>query len=110
MALVEHVYLGHDNSIDLLLTEDGVAIDTSGITSAVLTVGSTKYTSTNQAADQVKWQGVGYATGEVRLFLGDQSLSPRTYTATLVIYTATATSGIVWGELDIVVHAEVGGS
>ena len=110
MALTEHVYLGHDNSIDLLLTADDVAIDTSGITSATLTVGSTKYTSTNDPTHQIKWQGAGYAPGEIRIFLGDQSLKPRTYNAWLVIYTATATNGIAWGELDIVVHAEVEGS
>ena len=105
---VEVVYLGHDNSIDLLLKADGTAYDLSSITSATITIGTTTLTSTNASNGTIRWNKSGYDTGEIRLFLGDQSLTAGTYRrAYLVLYDAENTNGIVWGNIRITIKAEV---
>jgi hypothetical protein len=105
---VEFVYLSHDNSIDLLLKADGVAYDLSDATTATLTLGGVTITSTNLSNSPIRWNKVGYDTGEIRLFLGDQSINVGTYQkAYLVIYDPNNTNGIVWGDIRITVKAEV---
>lgn len=107
--MIEYAYLGHDNSIDLLLKADGTAYDLTNITQMTLTLGSdTSITSDNGAADPIRWNKSGYDTGEVRLFLGDQSITAGTYRrAYLVVYDNDNPDGIVWGYIRITVKAEV---
>lgn len=106
-TLVERAYLGRDNSIDLLLKADDVAVDLSSVTRMVLVVDSTTIiSSTNQAADPILWNQVGYETGECRLFLKDQTLTTGRNTAQLVVYDPTNTDGVVWGSVVLLVHAE----
>lgn len=105
--VIETAYLGRDNSIDLLLKADGVAVDLSSVTRMVLVVaGSTLVSSTNVDGDPILWSKSGYDTGEVRLFLKDESLSTGRNTAQLVVFDPTNTDGIVWGSFVIVVNAE----
>lgn len=107
---VETVYLGHDNSIDMILKADGVAQSLAAVTSMTLTFGTLKITSTNQVNDVIKWNQGGYATGEVRFFLGAQNIPPGLYTAPLVVYDASNDDGIVWTRIRISVIAEVEGT
>lgn len=104
---LETVYLGHDNSIDVLLKADGVAQDLSGVTKMTLTFGTKKVESTNQTNDPILWNKGGYQTGEVRFFLGGVSITPKTYHAPLIVYDVDNDDGIVWGYFDVVVVAEV---
>ncbi len=106
----EIVYLNHDNSIDLILKADGTAVSLSSVTSMTLTFGTKKISSTNQAAEPILWAKSGYATGEVHLVLGGQTIAAGNYDAPLVVYDPTNTDGIVWGEVKITVEAEVEGT
>jgi len=107
MGLNEYVWLGHDNTVNLILKEDGSAVDTSGLTKITVTLDEITFKSTNQASDLIRWNQGGYDTGEIRLALGDQNLSVGRHKATIVVYDATNTDGIVWGSLTIRVQADV---
>lgn len=108
-AATEIVYLGHDNSIDLLLKADGTAQDLSAVTAATITIGEVTVTSDNGDTDPIRWAKSGYATGEIRLYLGSENLvaAIEPYTAYLVIYDADNPNGIVWGYVLIRVAADV---
>jgi len=56
----EIVYLGHDNSIDLVLKADGTARDLSNVTKITATFDSTKIESTDKAAGAIRWAQDGY--------------------------------------------------
>lgn len=66
----EVVYLGHDNSIDRILKSDGVAVALTSVTRMTLTMETKLVDSDNGATDPIRWSKEGYATGEVRFFLG----------------------------------------
>jgi hypothetical protein len=109
----EYVFLGHDNSIDVILksrrAEDDlpVAQDLAAVNKITLTVGDVLVSSTNQANDPIRWLQTGYDTGEVHISLGAQSLTPDTYRAPLVVYDTDHPEGIVWGFIPVEVLAEV---
>lgn len=106
----EIVYLGHDNSNEVILKQDGVAISLSGITKMTLTFGTKLISSVNAADAPIRWNKDGYGTGEVRFFLGGQTITAGDYhSVPLVVYDASYTNGLVWGLLDFSVNAEVEG-
>ena len=107
MLPFETVYLGHDNESQVILKLAGVAQDISTITRMTLSFGSALVRSTNQDSDPIKWDKNGYETGEVRIKLGEQSISPGKYNAPLIVYDETNTNGIVWGTIRFIVIAEV---
>ena len=109
----EVIYLGHDNSIDLVLKNNNTAIDLSGMNRMTLTFGSVALDSTNSSTQIMTWNKVGYATGELRIKMATVSASrvtPGSYKAILTLYDATETNGIVWGEIPIIVKDEVEGT
>ena len=103
----EIVYLGHDNTIDLILKADGVAQDLSSVTKITATFESTTIESTDHAAGVVLWNNDGYDTGEIRLDLGDQSIDPGGYDVPIVTYDPSNANGVVWGKIHIAVRVEV---
>jgi hypothetical protein len=104
---IEVVYLGHDNSIDIILKADGTAVDLSGVTQMTLTVGDVLVSSTNQAADPILWNQAGYATGEVHLILGAEAIEATDKTrCPLVVYDAAHTEGIMWGYVPLRIIAD----
>lgn len=104
----EIVYLGHDNSIDLILKADGTAVDLSSVTQMTVTLGGTTITSAGGDTDPIRWAKSGYDTGEVRLYLGGQTIPAGSYRAVLVVYDSVNLNGIVWGErIPIAVEEEV---
>lgn len=103
----EKVYLGHDNSIILILKADEVAADLRGITKMTLTFGATLIESENLDADPIKWARADYETGETRLYLGDEDIDSGAYQSALIVYDAANPEGIVWGFIPISVMAEV---
>lgn len=103
----EIVYLTHNNTIDLLLKSDGVAQNLSSVTKITATFGSTTITSTNKTTGAIKWDNAGYATGEIRLALGGETITAGDYYVPIVVYDPTYTSGVVWGYISIQVKDDV---
>lgn len=97
----EIVYLGHDNTIDLVAKSDGTAQDLSDVTKITVTFGDTTISSIDKASGVITWDQTGYDTGEFRMDLGDQAISAGKYKVPVVIYDAENTNGIVWGFINI---------
>jgi len=113
---MEVVYVTRDNRVDLRLKadyNDGNGMDYVDLAAATrmdIIVGSITVTSTNTANDVIRWAQVGYATGEVRMWLGQYTylvgttptyLPTGRYDAPLIVYDPTNTHGIVWGHVPI---------
>jgi hypothetical protein len=106
--LTEIVYLSHDNTIDLILKADGVAVNLSSVTKMTVTFEGVTLTSTNKSTDPILWNQVGYELGEVRLVLGGTTIVANSYrNVYLVVYDPIYPDGIVWGSLYIKVLPEV---
>ncbi len=103
----ESVYLGHDNSIDVILKSNGVAVSLSSVTRMTLTLGAKLIDSDNGDADPIRWIKPAYATGEVRLFLGAETITEGNYQGVLIVYDPTNPSGIFWARIPMAVIAEV---
>jgi len=97
----EIIYLGRSNTIDLLLKADGVAVDLTDVTAISLTVNGDKFESTNKAAGFITWDQVGYATGEIRIALGAQTITPGTFDAPLIVTDPTNPTGLDWGDVSV---------
>lgn len=95
----ETIWLAHDNTVDLQLQKDGVALtddEMDAITKITASLGSILIESTNQAADPIRWRQAGYDTGEIRLSFGAESIPAREYRMRLVVYDTANTGGVVW--------------
>jgi hypothetical protein len=103
---LETVYLDHDNYLNLILKADGAAVDLVGVTRMTLSVGKDVVDSDNGGSDPIQWAKLGYATGEIRLFLGAEDLTPGDYLAPLIVYDPTNTDGVVWGNILLSVEAD----
>lgn len=109
----EYVFLGHANSIDLILkskrVEDDLPVpqDLAAVNKITLTVGTVLVSSTNQEGDPIRWVQAGYETGEVHISLGALALAPGTYRVPLVVYDTENPEGIVWGYIPVEVVEEV---
>ena len=103
--LLEYVYNGKDNTIDVLLKEGGDAVDLSAVTRMVLKdLGGEWTIDYDTAPSAFDWDtGV---TGKVIIALGDQSITAGKYWVRLIVYDAVNTNGIVWGneEDEFVIH------
>lgn len=96
---VEIVYLGADNVIDLVLLEDCIAVDLSGVTKMTLDFDGTKIDS-GTSPEAFDWSA---GDGKLSLALGAESIVTAIYDAELVVYDAENTNGIVWGSFKVVV-------
>ena len=94
--IMEVVYLGRDNTIDLKLLADGVAVDLAPVTRMVLMIETTVIDSTTTPS-AFDWDtGV---TGKIILFLGNtDGLPPGKYKSTLIVYDASNPNGLVWSQ------------
>ena len=103
--ITEHVYLGHDNTIDLLLTADGAAVDLSAVTRMTLELDAETIIDSDpeESPDAFDWD-TG-TTGKLVLALGGETIEAGTYRTTLTVYDPTNADGIVWGQFNLVVHA-----
>ena len=103
--MIEIGYIGRENTIDLLLQSNGSAVDLSGTTSISLKLGTHLITSTNTTAS-ISWGGA-YATGEVRLHLGNLStLTAGIYDASLSAADASTPLGVVWSNIGIQIKSD----
>ncbi len=117
----EVTYLGHDNTIALALWKDndsGVMTlltddEMDEITEITASFGSTKVSTlvANKAAGPIRWRQSGYATGEIRLLLGDQSITVDLYPdVPIIVYTAADDKGVIYARVPISVKADPEGS
>lgn len=101
MALTneELIWLGHPNSIDLVLYSDSSVVDLAAVNEMRLSFKNSTViiTSTDNAAGLIRWAGSTWETGEMRIVAGGSSvLVPGRYTATLVVFDPSNTAGVVW--------------
>lgn len=95
----ELLYSSHDNTVNLILYSNSSAYDLSATTRAALAIRNTTIvlSSTDSSSGVIKWTGAGFATGEVRISMSTQ-LTPGRYSASLIVYAPTFSSGIVWDD------------
>ena len=92
--MTEYVYLGHDNTVDLLLKVDGVVADIVSSTRMTVEFGSTVIDS-DVSASAFDWDD---GSGMLYLTMGDESIPPGTYNAVLTVYDSVNTDGVVWNK------------
>lgn len=98
------IYPGFDNEIRKLLKIDGAAYgDLSNVIrmELALTTGQV-ISSDNGSTDPIQWSQSGYATGEIRVFLGliNPVLSQGSYRGYLSIYSPLYPDGYIWGAVN----------
>ena len=107
----EVVFLGRDNYIGQILNQNGIPFpNLSGVTQINLELGGTTIPSTGPASGPIQWNQPGFATGEVRLFLGMQAgliASDTPMTAYIVTYDLTHPDGLVWGSFQILIQSGI---
>jgi uncharacterized phiE125 gp8 family phage protein len=100
---IERIYLSRGNLINVTLEADGVASDISAASRMTLQIGSTTLDSATTPT-VFDWTTSG-ASGILILDLGAQSIAAGDYDATLTIYDATYTTGLIWGDIPLTVEA-----
>ena len=103
------IYIGHDNAIERVLTEDGAPVQLDSITRVVLTINGVDYDSDELGSDVMWWTDTKESdyfeetVDVLKIKLGGQAgLVAGVYSGCrLVIYDADNTAGVVW-ENDIV--------
>lgn len=108
----EKLYLGRDNTVDLILKADDVAVDLSTVTAIHAVFNSVEIISTDASGGLIKWAGGGFDTGEVRLdCANDASLILQgggTWDVAIVTIDPTNTDGVDWGSVRIEVIEQRG--
>ena len=100
----EMVYLGHDNTIYLVLKEDGVAQSLAAVSRIDLNIDDGEYEfSSADSSDGSSFDWDFSVTGGVLISLGQTEIEAGTYRARLVVYDPTNAKGIVWGDFDLMV-------
>ena len=98
----EVVYLGRDNTIDLLLKADGVLQDLSGVTHAALVFSGVTVSSVARTG-WFDW--TSGTTGQLILKLGGTTISKGFYQAELIVYDSGNTKGVCWGKVPILIQS-----
>jgi hypothetical protein len=98
VLLEEIIYNNRDNSIALALSADGSTINHASVTRCQVLVGATLIDSqvTPALFDLT-------AADRLTFKLGAAGLTVGRYTASLIVYDATHTNGIVWGQFVAIV-------
>lgn len=100
-TLEETVYNGRDNTIDLVLKQDGTALNHTTLTRLALELRGGSLLADSDASPAA----FDFTNADkVVLKLGGLGLPTGRHTVTLVAYDATNTSGIEWAELTVVVR------
>jgi hypothetical protein len=105
---VEYIRTSRDNTIDLLLSDDGAAINLSAVNKIMISfdesTGMRNIESTDKVSGDIRWAQDGYQTGEIRFFLGTLStaIEDGRYDAPIVIYDpSTMDDGVYMGTVEI---------
>ena len=91
--IIEDVYNGRDNTIDLLLTEDGVSITHGDITRVVVALNDDDDTEIDSDVDGGAFD---WANDKLILALGGLGITAGSYNADIFIYTSGNPNGIQW--------------
>ena len=70
----EIVYLGHDNTIDLLLKADDEAQDLSLATRITATFNDGTFIDSDDSSAPITWAESAYDTGEIRIDVGGKNI------------------------------------
>lgn len=102
-GVVEFAYNGRDNTIDLLLTADGVAVDLAAVTRMIIEDcgGSFAIDENDDASVFDRDTGV---TGKVIIALGAQAIDAGRYQVRLIVYDPINDDGIVWDDDGFTLH------
>jgi len=113
--ITEIVYLGRDNTIDLVLVADGDVPSLASVTRMTLELedgsvidslqdhGVFDWDQTISAAEAQKVTGAEAGDSKLVISLGQQTLAAGDHYAELVIYDADHEHGITWGTIKLVV-------
>ena len=91
--IIEDVYNGRDNTIDLLLTEDGVSITHGDITRVVVALNDDDDTEIDSSTSPSAFD---WANDKLILSLGGESIPAGSYNADIFVYTSGNPNGIQW--------------
>ena len=110
---MEYVYLGRDNTIDLLLMKKHpvddtawVPVDLSVAIKITASFGDDLVSSVDPATGVITWDQPGYDVGEIRLALGEEALTAGTYQVPIIVYDVSNDDGIQWKKVDMKVVAD----
>lgn len=99
MLELERVWIGRDNTVDLILKQNGTAVDLGGVNRMDLVLGAVTISSTSASTGIITWAQAGYATGEARIAVGHATaVNAGRFEGTLIVYDFASTMGIVWGD------------
>jgi len=93
MSLKAIIYNGHDNTFTVEFQDNGVAVDLSGMTKAQINVAGKSFNSIDTAA---LFDLTDVASGLITFKLAAQGISEAEYNATIILFDAINTNGIVW--------------
>jgi hypothetical protein len=93
----EDVFLGRDNTFDVVVKKDGIEFDLSDVTSVTLKIGSVTIDS-SVSTDAFDWTS---GSGVLICKLGGEALNIGSYNAILCIFDATNTNGIYVGSFKV---------
>lgn len=103
MAIRETVYNGYDNSIDLILKEDGAAYTGLSAVTRMKCVDKDGDWTIDSAVDATAFDwATEEETGKVLLKFGLQSIAAGSYIGKLIVYDADHTNGIFWDYIGLV--------
>ena len=101
MAEVDTVWNGHDNAVELVLTEEGSAIDHRNITRLqVMQVGD-DLTLTVLADSNIDTDAFTFTAGGLTMALGNLGIASGAYPYYLNVFGVDAPHGIIWEPLRI---------
>lgn len=102
----EIIYLGqYENTLDFRLDSDGTALNLQEVTEISANIAGVDVVSANGANDLIRWNGVGFVTGEIRCRLGPAvGLMQGKFPCYFIVVDPTNPGGVVFGPvtLDIV--------
>ncbi len=108
----EKRYLDRENTVDLILLADGVAVDLAAVTSIKAVFNTVEIISTDKGAGLIKWDQGGWDTGEIRLdCAADSDLVSQgdgTWDVPIVVIDPSNPTGIDWGSVRIEVIEQRG--
>ena len=99
--IVERVYNGRDNTIDLILTADGEVVDLSSVQKMVVEDKAGGFSEIDSDSAPAAFDWNTGTPGKVVLSLGAANVPAGNYNCRIVVFDATTPDGIVWDDLTI---------
>lgn len=100
----EVIYIGRDNTVDMILKSDGSAVDLSDVYSIRAYFSGTTVVSSDYANGPIKWQNgslTGWDLGEIRLDVGSEGITAGYHDVEIETYDISNIRGLIWGSIPI---------